>query len=127
LTRDIQRQINTTVNKWKVNVLVCETKKFLIRVDELDNNELRYVSWSKPNSISDKPDLVLFKGVQDFHGTMGGVSYTFRNKKIFYQVDQIDVADSEDKLGLFLRIFKNAKDVEDEKPMISYNCHELKK
>lgn len=127
LTRDIQKQINPTVNKWKVNVLVCETKKFIIRVDELDDNELRYVSWSKPKNITDKPDLVLFKGVQDFHGTMGGVFYTFRNKTTYYQIDRRDIGESEGDVGLFLRIFKSAKDVEDEKPMISYECQELKK
>jgi hypothetical protein len=126
MTRNIQNQINPAVNKWKENVLVCETQRFLIRIDYLDNNQLRYVSWSKPKTIKEKPDLVLFKGVQDFHGTMGGVSYTFRSKTTYYQIDQVEMGESEGDVGLFLRIFKNAKDLADEKTLISYKCIEIK-
>jgi hypothetical protein len=126
MTREIQNKINPMVNMWKENILVCETKRFVIRIDYLDNNELRYVSWNKPKTMKDKPDLVLLKGIQEFQGSMGGVSYTFVNKTIFYQLDQVDMAESDDEAGFFLRIFKNKEDLSDGKPMYNYKCHELK-
>ncbi len=126
LTREIQRKINPSVNVWKENKLVCETSKFLIRVDLLDNYELRYVAWNKPKKISSIPSLVLFKGVEEFFGSMGGVGYTFRKGKYYYQLDQIDMAESEDELGLYLRIFKSREDLEKDKYFVSYRCRELK-
>jgi hypothetical protein len=126
LTHEIQRKIYPSIKAWMENVLVCETDKFLIRVDLLDNYELRYVAWNKPKKIDTKPDLVLNKGVQEFHGTMGGVSYTFKNDKYYYQIDQRDMGESDDQVGLFLHIFKSRKDLEQEKYFVSYKCHELK-
>jgi hypothetical protein len=126
LTHEIQGKIYPTVKTWKENILVCETNKFLIRVDLLDNYELRYVAWSKPNKTDTKPDLVLYKGVQEFHGTMGGVSFTFKDDKYYYQIDQRDMAESDDEVGLFLRIFKGKQDLDDDKAFVSRRCKELK-
>ena len=73
-----------------------------------------------------RPDVVLPDGVQEFHGTMGGVSYTFNNNKLYYQVDRRDTGESEDQVGLFLRIYKSKKDLEQEKYFVSYKCRERK-
>ena len=126
LTHEIQNKIYPSVKMWKENILVCETNKFLIRVDLLDNDELRYIAWSKPKTITEKPDLILSHGVQEFQDTMGGVTYTFSNGQYYYQVDQRDMAESEDQIGLFLRVFDNKKDLKDEKELTSYRCLELK-
>jgi hypothetical protein len=126
LTREIQSKIYPSVKMWKENIYVCETNKFLIRVDLMDNNELRYIAWSKPKTISEKPDLILYHGKQEFQGTMGGITYTFSNGQYYYQIDQADVAESDDQIGLFLRIFKNKKDLEDQKELLKYRCRELK-
>jgi hypothetical protein len=126
LTHKIQNKIYPSVKMWKENIYVCETIKFLIRVDLLDNDEFRYVAWNKPKTITEKPDLILSQGVQEFQGTMGGVTYTFSNGQYYYQIDQRDMAESEDQIGLFLRIFKNKKDLEEEKELASYRCRVLK-
>jgi hypothetical protein len=126
LTKEIQNRIYQTVKEWKRNLIVCETDKFLIRVDIMEDDEFRYVSWSKPKKINDKPDLIVFKGVQDFQGTMGGVSYTFKNDGYYYQIDQRDMAESDDDVGLFLKLYKTKEDLENEKVFIRYKCHEVK-
>jgi hypothetical protein len=92
----------------------------------MPNLLLRYIAWSKPKTITEKPDLILSHGVQEFQGTMGGVTYTFSNGQYYYQVDQRDMAELEDQIGLFLRIFDNKKDLKDEKELTSYRCLELK-
>lgn len=110
LEDETKRIINPSLNQWKKNVIVCKSDKFLIRVDLMDDNSLRYVSWNNSKKISDNPDLALYKGIQEFQGTMGGVTYTFKNGDWTYTIDDVRMCESADKCGLFLRLFN--KDVE---------------
>ncbi len=107
LHSEIKDKIYKSVSDWKKNILVCETDKLLIRIDLLDNNELRYISWNKPKKINDKPDLILFNGVQEFQGTMGGVTYTFTNQNWTYQINSVKMAEKNEEFGLFLKLFYN--------------------
>ncbi|MCZ8023858.1 MAG: hypothetical protein O9294_19015, partial [Cytophagales bacterium] len=126
LKQQTEKKIHASVKPWKRNIYVCETDKFLIRVDLMQDNDLRYVSWSKPKHIKDKPDIILFNGVQEIQGTMGGVTFTFQNGEYFYKVDQVDMAETDEQVGLFLRIYKNKHDLEEYKDLASYKCKELK-
>ena len=81
---------------------------------------LRYVAWAKGNPMSATPDLVLENGVQEFQGTAGGVTYTFRNKDWTYIVDQVDLCESEENCGKFIRILQG----EEEK--YKFRCIEVK-
>jgi len=103
----IKAKIHSSVSTWKENILVCQNKKFLIRIDRLENNELRYCSWSKNKTISDPPDLILFQGKEEFQGTMGGVNYVFSNGDWTYSLDQVQMAESIENLGLFLRLYRD--------------------
>ena len=69
LDDSIKAKIYPSVKNYKENVLVCKTKKYLIRIDLLDNEELRYTSWSNPKPISEKPDLILYNGCKEFQGS----------------------------------------------------------
>lgn len=99
--------MHKSVSKWKENIIVCETDKYLIRVDILDDDSYRYASWNKPKKISDVPDMVLFHGEQEFQGTMGGVTYTFKNKDLSYVIDDVRMCEYKRNCGLFLRISKD--------------------
>lgn len=107
LHQETENKIHTTVQNWKRNILVCQSDEFLIRIDLLEDNQLRYISWSKTKNISEKPDLVLFNGKRDFQGTMGGVTYTFEDGDWTYTIDRVQLAESEDQLGLYLRVYQN--------------------
>lgn len=126
LTNEIQKKIHPSVKPWERNILVCETSKYLIRIDLIENDSLRYVAWSKPKKINDRPDIILLNGIQEFQGTMGGITYTFRNNEYIYQIAEVDMAESDDEIGLFFRIYKNEKDLNNYKPLVSYKCRELK-
>ena len=104
LTEQAKSSINSSVKKWKTNIIVCKSDKFLFRIDLLDDNTLRYASWSLPKSISDKPDLVLLNGVEEFQGTMAGVTYTFQNSKWKYVIDKVDICENDDDCGLFFKL-----------------------
>jgi hypothetical protein len=101
LNKETLSLMHPSIKKWKTNVLVCKSDNFLIRVDLMENNTLRYISWSSPKKISDKSDLILFDGIQDFHGTMGGVSYSFKSGDWTYVVDYVAMCEDDDKWIFF--------------------------
>jgi hypothetical protein len=102
---DIRGKMYSSIKKWKRNILVCTTEKYLIRVDETDEG-LRYISWSNGHSISEKPDLILYGGKEEAQGEMGGWTYTFKNGKWGYVIDEVELCedDKPQDCGTFLRI-----------------------
>jgi hypothetical protein len=103
LTKQLQKTIYQSVNTWKSNVLVAHTEKILIRVDEM-KKDFRFVSWSHGRTPSQKPDLILYKGVEEAQGTEGGWTWTFKNGDWTYVVDDREMAETVDQEGLFLEL-----------------------
>lgn len=89
------------------NLVQGENNKFLIRVDRLSNSELIYRSWSKPKTIDGKPDLKLENGTIDKQGTGGGYHFIFNNGEWKYIVEDNQIGESEESIGLFLRLLQN--------------------
>lgn len=112
LTEETYRLLYPGIAHWKRNLLVCKVGKRLIRVDEV-GDDLRYIAWGECKAISDKPDLVLFKGVQKIEGTAGSYTITFSNGLWTYSFEYTSLSDSdkEEPLGLYLHILKNGKEV----------------
>jgi hypothetical protein len=119
LTEETYRLLYRGIAHWKRNVLVCKVGKRLIRVDEV-GDDLRYIAWDDGKTISDKPDLVLFKGVQKTDGELGSYSITFSSGPWTYLFEYIAVGEKEDDLGLFLHILKNGKKI------ALYRCVQMK-
>lgn len=107
LSNETLSRIHSSVKKWEKPILVLKSETFLIRVDLMEDNSLRYISWSGTKSISDKPDLILFNGIQDFRGSMGSVTYTFKNGEWTYVVDFTAICGPIENCGYFLRLFQN--------------------
>ena len=120
LHKEAESAIHESVEDWKRNILVAKSEKHLIRIDLLENNELRFISWDAAHNIRDKPGLILSNGTKEFRGTMGGLTYTFTNDDKTYRVDQVDMASSEDEIGLFLKVYQHEKLVK------SYKMTEIK-
>lgn len=121
LTKETYRLLHPGIAHWKRNLLVCKAGKRLIRVDEV-GDDLRYIAWDDSKTISDKPDLVLFKGVQKMDGTLGSYTITFSNGPWTYSFEYTALADDSDDspLGLYLHISKNGKEV------ARYSCVQMK-
>lgn len=105
LKLETESEIHSSVNKWNQNILLCRTEKHLIRVDQMENNELRLIVWNKPKPISEVPDLVIVGGTLKLKGSRGGEYLTFKKGELTYQIDRELFGESD--IGLFLRIFKN--------------------
>ena len=80
---------------------------------------LKIIYWN-PKNICDKPDLILYNGKEEFHGTAGGVMYSFNNENWTYIVDKVDVCENSVNCGLFLEILLK----DEEKSKIT--LHEIK-
>jgi hypothetical protein len=121
LTNEIQSKMHPSIKPWKRNVLVCESKKYLVRIDDINGHDsLRYISWGEGKQISEKPDLILYGGTYQFQGEQGGITYTFKSGEWSYIIDEVDMCEHSEDCGLFFRILRNDKEVS------SYRCVETK-
>lgn len=111
LEEEQKRKMHHSVAEWQGNELTVTSEKHLIRIDMMDNGRLRYASWNKPKGISDKPDLIIQNGQQEFDGSIGNISYVFKNGDWVYRMDLKVLAESEDEVGWSLRVFEGEKEV----------------
>lgn len=121
LTENTYRLLYPGIAHWERNLIVCGAGKRLIRVDEV-GDDLRYIAWFEGKTISDKPDLVLFKGVQKGDGTQGSYSVTFSSGQVTYRFEYVALADDQDDdpAGLYLHILKDGKEI------TRYTCVQMK-
>ena len=91
--------LHESLRNYKQPILQWETTKFRVRIDDLGQQKFRYASWSLDKSFSDKPDLVLLNGKQDFDGSGGNHYYTFINGKYTYRCDVIVIGTSKSPAG----------------------------
>lgn len=84
----IQDKRITYNNEVKEPILHSENNKFIIKVDKLKNGTIRYTSWNKPNTIKERPSLVLYNGeVEKQHKYGSGLDYKFENGAYQYIIE----------------------------------------
>lgn len=94
----------------KQNLIRCENDKYLIRVDRLTNDDYRYLSWNKPKTETDMPDMVLKGPEIERQGTGGGYVYTFKTADGHkYIVEDNQMGETDEAMGRFLRVEKGNK------------------
>jgi len=119
LTRKIFDSMYAWIKPWIRNCLVIKSDGFLARVDETEDG-YRYISWGKGKTISEKPDIILYKGDKDFMGTQGGVQYTFKNGDWSYVFVDDYLSERPETEGVHLLLLYKGKEKK------SYKCEELK-
>ncbi|MGC4104395.1 hypothetical protein [Ferruginibacter sp.] len=108
LDAKIKRAIYPGINTWDDNVLVARSEKLLLRIDRTAKG-LRYVCWSKGQPTNEKPDIILYNGVEEQQGTMGGWTYTFQNDGWTYIIEDAAICDDPKNCGLFLQLLFDEK------------------
>ncbi|TPN87569.1 hypothetical protein [Aquimarina algicola] len=102
--------VHQTLKKYRQPVIILETKKFRVRIDELENETYRYASWSINSKMSEKPDLIIKSRKLFFEGSGGNHRYEFNNGNYKY-VCSINIIGAMDTPPADLLIYENEKEI----------------
>jgi hypothetical protein len=103
-----KKSLCPSLREFEQPVLIGETDKFIVRIDDLGNLGYRYAVWPKGSQQSSKPELILNKGEIVFDGSGGNYYFNFKNGNYLYKVNVIIMGTVEDPPGL-LEIYKSDK------------------
>lgn len=100
--------LHSDLKEFKKPIHIIETNRFIVRIDQLENNDYRYASWSIDSDISNKPDLIINNGVWNPDGNGGNHHFTFTNGEYSYTV-YVNVLRSDETPPFNLVVSKNEK------------------
>ncbi len=80
-----KKDLDSSINFFWKPICILETAKFKIRIDNLGNNNYRYVSWSIDKKMTEKPDLIIYRGELVVEGIGGNHQYEFIKDKYKYE------------------------------------------
>jgi len=103
----LEKNINHTLKNYKNFVYSFKTSKFLIRIDELEDNSYRYASWNKSSKFKDKPSLVLKNGERFYEGSGGNNYFLFKSGAYSYKIWENKV--SSKTSAYTLEVYQNKK------------------
>ena len=89
MLEESKKVLHSSIKDFAHPILSFRTDNFIIRVDEVERENYRYVSWNKNKSTLDEPDIVIFDGIRHFYGSGGNHDYLFKNDNYVYVV-QVD-------------------------------------
>lgn len=81
--------LHPSIKKFEYLEGIYKTEKFNIRIDYLENDNIRYVSWTKDKTMTDTPDLIIDKGIRIDHWQQTlhpYYEYIFENKEYAYRI-----------------------------------------
>jgi len=77
-------KLHPAIQIFEAPVLLFETAKYRIRIDNLGNFNFRYTSWPIKSKMSDKPALVIKNGKFTPDGSGGNHNYQFKSGDYVY-------------------------------------------
>jgi len=81
-----KNNFHVTLKTFQNPVYKIKTSKYLIRIDEITDNNYRYASWKSGEKESSKPDRIIENGQWEFKGSGGNHVITFKNGIYIYKV-----------------------------------------
>ncbi|KAF2335880.1 hypothetical protein [Flavobacterium ginsenosidimutans] len=105
-----KKKVNSSVSNFKEPIAILETSKFRIRIDDLGNDNYRYVSWSIKKKMTDTPDLVIENGVFVADGTGGNHYYEFKKGDFKYEC-YIIVLGEKNSPPAMLTVYQSGKEI----------------
>ncbi|GEM_PF-273595 len=86
LNEQEKEQLHESIKDYRKAIYLLKTKKFKVRIDQLDDDTYRYASWSADSEMTSQPDLVLSNGEVRYDGSGGNHAYRFKNGIYTYEV-----------------------------------------
>jgi len=103
-----KKDLYLEIRDFKEPVLLLETDRYRIRIDDLGKWNYRYASWPIKNSMREKPEIVLKKGKLQFVGSGGDHYFEFRHGDFSYECS-IDFTGPDDIPPATLTVKKGGK------------------
>ena len=103
-----KKELDSSIAFFLKPVCVLETEKFRIRIDNLGNENYRYVSWPIERAMSEKPDLIIYRGNFVVEGSGGNHQYEFKKENYTYECAFI-VAGEKNEPPAKLTIYQGGK------------------
>lgn len=96
LGQQAHKGLHESLREYNRLIRYFTTKDYIVRVDSLDSNELRYASWKKPKSMEDVPDIVIYGGERVHYDVSPNElgrcdDYRFTNDGYLYIVNYCEV------------------------------------
>lgn len=79
--------LHPSIRDFKDPVMVFETDKYRVRIDDMGDDEFRYTSWTLNEKVSDAPELTILDGKFIWEGSGGNHHFLFENKSYSYKVE----------------------------------------
>lgn len=98
------KDLHPSVRAYCCVISYFTTKDYIVRVDSLDDRQLRYASWRKPKTMADAPDVVITGGVRRTFPTASGQNsrddeFSFRKGGVEYVAGHEEVKPRADGSG----------------------------
>lgn len=111
------KNLHKSLTNYKTLICYATTKDYVLRIDALDDGELRYASWKKPKTMADMPDIIIGNGKKQHYEVASDElcpcdDYRFYNGSFEYVVNYCEVKELEDGYGEhhdFLLVKRNGK------------------
>ncbi len=100
--------IHPSLHNYKFAKVYFETKKFKIRIDQMEDDSYRYAAWPIEKSTKEEPDLVIKNGKINYEGSGGNHFYTFINNRYRYEIS-ISMLGLNDAPPAYLIVYKDNK------------------
>ncbi|WP_108124657.1 hypothetical protein [Saccharospirillum mangrovi] len=105
LILEARQRLHPSIADIKKPIFEWETRRYRIRLDELNDSSIRYAVWDVANPTSELPDLVLNNGTFTADGSGGNHFYSFENGKYRYVCYVIRLGTESSPPG-YLRVFR---------------------
>lgn len=61
------KNLHKSISEYNRLIYYATTKDYIVRIDSITNQGLRYASWKKPKTMADEPDIVIHGGEKQVH------------------------------------------------------------
>lgn len=100
------KNLHPSLSEYYCLISYSTTKDYIVRVDSLNNGQLRYASWRKPKTMTDTPDIVLAKGIRRTFSAAANEyrrsdDFLFRNGGFEYIVDYNEIVPCKDDTAAY--------------------------
>lgn len=105
-----KKGLHESIKVFKDPILIFETEKFRIRIDNLGDHNYRYASWPLKSKMSHQPDLILKHGEWIPEGSGGNHRFDFKSGDYLYSCWVMEMG-STDTPPAILTIYKSNREV----------------